>query len=85
MTAKCFHPDEDKGSEHILSEARSILIKAKKSRMDQRAMKKKQQKEMEESLEKAEREREKTVALLKQSVVDRLIPVVEANKSVVHF
>ena len=85
LITKCFHPDEDKGSEHILSEARSILIKAKKSRMDQRAMKKKQQKEMEESLDKAELEREKTVALLKQSVVDRLIPVVEANKSVVHF
>ena len=83
--AKYFRPNENRGSEHIMSKARAILIKAKKSRMDQRVMKKKQQKEMEESLEKAELERQKTVALLKQSVVDRLIPVVEANKSVVHF
>ena len=78
--AKYFHPDENKGSEHILSEARAILIKAKKSRMDQRAMKKRQQKEMEESLEKAEREREKTVDLLKKSVVDRLIPIVATDQ-----
>ena len=79
LLTKYFRPDENKGSEHILSDARAILIKAKKSRMDQRARKKEQVKEMEGALEKAEIEREKTVTLLKQTVIDRLIPVVETN------
>lgn len=80
-----FRVDENKGSDHILTEARNILIRAKKSRMDQRAFKKKQKKEMEEAVQRTEIERQKTVDLLKQTVMDRLIPIVETKTSAVHF
>jgi hypothetical protein len=85
FVVKYFRIDENKGSENILTQARNILIKAKKSRMDQRAFKKKQKKEMEDAVEKTEREREKTIELLKRAVVDRLIPIVETKTSTVHF
>ena len=78
--------DENKGSEHILAEARDILIKAKKSRMDQRALRKKHEKDIEEAVEKTKLERQKTVALMKETVMDRLIPiVVENGNSMVHL
>ena len=80
-----FRVDENKGSDHILTEARNILIRAKKSRMDQRAFKKKQKKEIEEAVQRTEIERQKTVDLLKQTVMDRLIPIVETKTSAVHF
>ena len=85
LMVKYFRIDENKGSEHILTQARHILIKAKKSRMDQRTFKKKQNKEMMEAVEKTEKEREKTIELLKQTVIDRLIPIVETKTSAVHF
>ena len=82
---KHFRVDENKGSDNILAEARNILISAKKSRMDQRALKKKQKNEMEEAVQRTEIERQKTVDLLKQTVMDRLIPIVETRTSAVHF
>ena len=80
-----FEDDVNKGSDHILSGARDILINAKKLKMDQRASRKKQEKELEQAIEKTKMERQKTVALLKESVMDRLIPIVEDKKSVVHL
>ena len=81
---KCLGNDENKGSEHILSEARGILIMAKKSKMDQSTARKIQEKEKEEAIEKKNIERQQTVAMMKETVIDRLIPIVQTNKPMSH-
>lgn len=82
---KYFCPDDNKDSEPILSEAQAILIKAKKSRMEKRIMAKKQLKEEEESVKNEELERRKIVAMLKKSVVNRLLNAVEMKNSIIHI
>ena len=61
------------GCGHIISQARDILLRAKKSRMDKRAMTNRQTKEKQDKLKEAQEDRRRQAALITESMMRQQI------------